>query len=160
MEIEFFVSTHFWPYFSSLHQLHCPIRRFHPISAWNIMSHKQIKTLAEEAPTNMEELAECDIPENVRKSYGERILKNINVYIETNKLQKYLENRPKKKPKSDSVQVTTAPEVVNVLEDSGDEFQDDGIDFSAIPLPGGQVDMKTDEPKSKLKSSKSSSYFK
>ena len=161
MEIESLVSSH--TLVSFLH--HCSndivlILRVSLFPAWNIMGHKQIKNLAEKAPTNMDELADCDIPENVRKSYGERILKNINVYIETNKLQKYVEGRPKKKPKSGSVQVTRAPEVVSVLEGSRDEFQDDGIDFSAIPLPNCQADVKADKPISKLKSSKSSSYFK
>jgi hypothetical protein len=130
------------------------------------MSHQQVKVIAAQAPTTIEELGECGLPENVQKNYGERLLKNINTYIEMEKLESYLEARPKKKPKSDSLSVAAekAVHVINILDDSGDEFNDDGIDYSAIPLPSSQPspDLKADRTKSKLKSSKktSSSYFK
>eukprot|EP00804_Cyclotella_cryptica_P004283 CCRYP_013482-RD/>CCRYP_013482-RD protein AED:0.03 eAED:0.03 QI:147/1/1/1/1/1/5/481/1228 len=136
------------------------------VFSWNIMSHQQVKVIAAQAPTTMEELGECGLPENVQKNYGERLLKNINTYIEMEKLDNYLEARPKKKTKSDSSNVAAAKavDVINIPDDSGDEFNDDGIDYSAIPLPDSQPDpnLTTDKPKSKLKSSKktSSSYFK
>ena len=98
------------------------------------------------------------------KDYGERLLKNINAYIESSNLRSYIDSRPKKKPKFNQVAVAAAvkaPDVINVLDDSGDEFDDDGIDFSSIPLPTND-NMKKAETSSKLKSSNktSSSYFK
>lgn len=125
------------------------------------MSHAQIKTIAAKAPTTMEELADCGLPENVQKNYGERIVKNISTYIEMENLQSFIENRPKKKSKADLVVVAKAstakaPNVIDVLDDSGDEFQDDGIDFSSIPLACSQPNTRH---ASNLKSSKKSSYF-
>lgn len=133
--------------------------------AWNIMSFQQMKAIAAESPTTIEELAECGLPENIVKDYGERLLKNINAYIGSNNLRSYIDSRPKKKPKFNQVAVAAAvkaPDVINVLDDSGDEFDDDGIDFSSIPLPTTNDSAKTAETSSKLKSSNktSSSYFK
>jgi len=87
------------------------------------------------------------LPENFQKEYGDRLLKNINAYIESEKLQSCIvENRRTKKRKRDDVIVV-------------DEF-DDGIDYAAIELP---VTQNSGEPSasssgSKLKSKKSS-YF-
>lgn len=131
------------------------------------MSHQQIKEVAAEAPTTMDELSGCGLPENIQKMYGERLVKNVKTYIEINNLQSYLDNRPKKKPKPDQVPVvvaaTKAPNVIDVI-DSGDEFEDDGIDFAAIEMPGSQSKAATESDsngraKTKLKSS-NSSYFK
>jgi hypothetical protein len=131
------------------------------------MSFQQIKAIASEAPTTMGELAECGLPENVQKAYGERLLKNVNAYIESEGLQSYLANRQKKKPKSDLLPTAAAaakPSVIDI-DDSGDEFADDGIDFSSIELPsssenaGTSSNLKENKSVSKLKSSKSS-YFK
>ena len=131
------------------------------------MSHQHVKSIAYHAPTTVEELEECGLPENVKKDYGDRLLKNINTYIEMEKLQSYLASRPKKKHKSGSVPVAAAAKAADVIDiqDSEDEFDDDGIDFSAIPLPSSQpsnVNLKSDKPPSKLKTVKqtSSSYFK
>jgi hypothetical protein len=134
------------------------------------MSHQQMKAIASEAPTTMDELAGCGLPENVQKTYGERLLKNVNAYIDSENLQSSLANRPKKKSKADSIPVAASaagaakPSVIDI-DDSGDEFGDDGIDFSAIELPSSEnpgTSITLDENKSisKLKSSKSSSYFK
>jgi hypothetical protein len=51
------------------------------------MNHQQIKTVAAKVPTTMDELATCGLPENVLQTYGERLLKNVNAYIESNNLQ-------------------------------------------------------------------------
>ena len=145
------------------------LKKMYSFLAWNIMSFQQIKAIAAEAPTTIEELTECGLPVNIVKDYGERLLKNINTYIESNDLKRYIESRPKKKPKSNQLAVAAAakaPSVINVLDDSEDEFDDDGIDFSAIPLPNQQNatngNMKTVETSSKLTSSNktSSCYFK
>jgi hypothetical protein len=133
------------------------------------MNHQQLKTIAANLPTTMDELATCELPENVVKTYGERLLRNVNAYIESNNLQSYLENRPKKKPcPVPAAAAAKAPDVINVLDDSGDEFGDDGIDYSAIPLPSSQPNASASNNtgasnfKSNTNSSKptSSSYFK
>ena len=113
---------------------------------WNILSGDQAKEIATKAPTNLEELAECMLPENFQKEYGDRLLKNINAYIESEKLQSIVEKRRTKKRKRDDVIVV-------------DEF-DDGIDYAAIELPVTQNsgDQSASSSGSKLKSKKSS-YF-
>lgn len=88
-------------------------------------------------PTTMEELTECNIPQNVQKQYGERLIKSINAYIEQCTLHQYIENRPKKKQKTSNVENNTKsskPVLIDVP-DSEDEFGDDAI-FSAISMPG------------------------
>jgi hypothetical protein len=119
---------------------------------WNILNGEQTKEIATKVPTNLEELAECMLPENFQKEYGDRLLKNINAYIESEKLQGCIENRPRKKRKTD------APDSQGVI--IVDEF-DDGIDYAAIELP---VTQKSHTPASsssdaKYFKSKKSSYF-
>ena len=63
------------------------------------MSPNQIKYIAAEVPTTAEDLAGCGLPENVVNAYGERLLKSINEFIETNNLQDCIDNHPKKKSK-------------------------------------------------------------
>eukprot|EP00956_Cyclotella_meneghiniana_P016765 scaffold26751_cov67-Cyclotella_meneghiniana.AAC.2 len=69
------------------------------VFSWNIMSIQQMKIIAAEVPTTTEELFQCScgLPENIVKDYGERLLKNINTYIESNDLRSYIDDRPKKK---------------------------------------------------------------
>ncbi len=114
---------------------------------WNILNGDQAKEIATKAPTNLDELAECMLPENFQKEYGDRLLKNINAYIESEKLQSVIEKRRTKKRKRDDVIVV-------------DEF-DDGIDYAAIELPITQNsgEQSASSSGSKLKSKKKSSYF-
>ncbi len=94
------------------------------------------------------------LPEKFQKEYGDRLLKNINHYIQQEKLQKCIEDRQAKKRKTDNASNDNNVIVVD------DEF-DDGIDYAAIELPATQ---NSGEPSasssstSKLKSKKSS-YF-
>ena len=70
-------------------------------SDWNIMSNSAMSTLAAQVPTSTKELAELGVlGENVVKEYGERLIKNINAFIQQEKLQKYLEHRKSKRTKS------------------------------------------------------------
>ena len=121
---------------------------------WNILNSNQAKEIAIKVPTNKEELAECMLPEKFQKEYGDRLLKNINHYIQQEKLQKCIEDRQAKKRKTDNASNDNNVIVVD------DEF-DDGIDYAAIELPATQ---NSGEPSasssstSKLKSKKSS-YF-
>ena len=73
-----------------------------------------MKEIAAKVPTNKEELAECMIPENFQKEYGDRLLKIINSYIEMENLQKCIDDRQAKKRKKD-------------LEEDGEE--DDNSDY-------------------------------
>ena len=149
------------------------------------MSNVKMANVASECPTTMEELADCELPQNVVKQYGERLLKSINSFIEQTKLQKYIENRPKKKQKTAVSQESnkeTKPILIDVPDESDeDEFADDQIDFSAIPMPATSANphSSSDKPNpyeqkkpaskpdakpaarkgSKLKKTKRSSYF-
>ena len=103
--------------------------------------------VAIQVPTTLEELSDCELPQNVQKQYGERLVKNINAYIEKEKLQQYIENRPKKKQKTAVVE-ESKPILIDVP-DSEDEF-DDGIDYSAIQIPA----QKRNEPNPPAQKSK------
>jgi hypothetical protein len=56
-----------------------------------------VKRIAAEVPTTMDELATFGLSKHVLQTYGKRLLKNVNAYIESNNLQSYLENRTRKK---------------------------------------------------------------
>ena len=119
---------------------------------WNILNGNQTKEIATKVPTNKEELAECMLPENFQKEYGDRLLKNINAYIQSENLKKCIEERQAKKRKTDNA--SNGNDVIVV-----DEF-DDGIDYAAIELPATQNsgEPSSSSSASKLKSKKSS-YF-
>lgn len=103
---------------------------------WNIMGNQKMANVATHVPTTLDELAECELPQNVQKQYGERLIKNINAYIEQEKLQKYIENRPKKKHKAaaDMSNPESKPILIDVPDSDNDEFEDD-IDYGAIEIP-------------------------
>jgi len=120
---------------------------------WNIMSSQNMTKVAIQVPTTMEELADCDLPQNVQKQYGERLVKNINAYIEKENLQEYVANRPKKKQRTAPVvdrskSESSKPILIDVPDDSGDEFDefDDGIDYSTIQIPASQTQQQSNEP--------------
>jgi bisphosphoglycerate-dependent phosphoglycerate mutase len=58
-----------------------------------------MKEIAAKVPTSRDELAECQIPEHFQEEYGDRLLKNINAYIESENLHEIIERRPRKKLK-------------------------------------------------------------
>ena len=58
-----------------------------------------MKEIASKVPTTSDELAECMVPEHFQKEYGERLLKNINAYIESENLREIIEKQPRKKQK-------------------------------------------------------------
>ena len=81
------------------------------------------------------ELAELGVlGENVVKEYGERLIKNINAFIQQEKLQKYLEHRKSKRTKSakGSGKENSQNEYADT---AGVDPFDVGIDFSTIELP-------------------------
>mmetsp|Transcript_9010 Transcript_9010/g.21950 ORF Transcript_9010/g.21950 Transcript_9010/m.21950 type:complete len:1376 (+) Transcript_9010:166-4293(+) len=106
---------------------------------WNIMSNDKMTKIATLVPMTIEELSECELPQNVQKQYGERLVTSINAYIESEHLQQYVENRPKKKQKT-TIEESNAPEskpvLIDIPDSDEDEFDDDGIDYSTIQIPG------------------------
>jgi len=116
---------------------------------WNIISHDATAAICDEVPTTVAELHGLGVlGENVVNEYGERLVKNINAFIVTENLQKYIDKRPLKRPKTsdfrdrtiNSSSITTGnPAFVASLSTEGqevDEF-DSEIDFGAITLPPG-----------------------
>jgi hypothetical protein len=64
------------------------------------MSTNAMSAIAEKVPLTIDELTELGVlGENVVKEYGERLIKNINAFIEQNVLQVYVENRDSKNEK-------------------------------------------------------------
>ena len=114
------------------------------------MSGPAMATVAAQAPTSVEDLMAIGVlGENVVKEYGERLVKNIKAFVELEHLQKYIDRRPPKRPRTaDSTSSnssdakkpaaaghkSSANSVINVDDDDDDEF-DVGIDFSAIEIP-------------------------
>lgn len=68
---------------------------------WNIMSSQEMSIVANQAPTSLDELADCDCfcTQIVQMQYGERLIKNINAYIEQEKLQQYIQDRQQQQKK-------------------------------------------------------------
>ena len=91
------------------------------------MSGNNMTDIATKVPTEVGDLSDCALPQNVIKQYGERLVTSINAYIEKESLQQYVENRPKKKQKTEPI-VLDGP-------DDDDEFGDGGIDFTQVPMP-------------------------
>ena len=77
---------------------------------WNIMSSKKMSTVANQAPTSLDELADCDCfcTQIVQMQYGERLIKNINAYIEQEELQRYIQNRQQQKKQKHSKEEDTS----------------------------------------------------
>jgi len=153
---------------------------------WNILSNPKMMNIANEVPTTMEELADCELPQNVIKQYGERLIKNVNAFVEQENLQRYIDVRPKKKQKpnvvEDSKPAAGSKPIINVL-DSEDEFgnnDDEIVEFTqqSQQPPKGKlnpyanvkkpVTKPGDKPKAKTgsklkknvkKTKRSSSYF-
>lgn len=64
------------------------------------MSNDAMITIAEQLPLTMDELSDLGVlGENVVKEYGERLVKNINAFVEQNDLRCYANNRQPKRTK-------------------------------------------------------------
>ena len=99
------------------------------------MRSATLTNIAIQVPTTIKDLADCKLPENVLRQHGERLIKNINAYIDKENLQPYIENRPKEKQKTaankESKQLESSKPILIDVPDSNGKF-DDGIDYSAI----------------------------
>lgn len=112
---------------------------------WNILSNDAMKSVAAQVPMTMAELTAIGtLGENIVKEYGERLVKVVKTFVESNSLDEYVKDRPisKRAKTSDSASRTTSPIEVD------DEFDAD-IDFGLIDVPDGKT----------LASSKKSSPF-
>lgn len=109
---------------------------------WNIMNNKAMGTIASQVPLTIEELNDLGIiGENVVKEYGDRLIKNLNAFIEQNNLQKYTMNKRRKvevESEPPPMPPQKAPDSHMMLDD--DEFE--GIDFSSIDIPDGPINSK------------------
>ncbi len=102
------------------------------------MSNENMSHLAREVPTTMDELAACEIPQNVQKQYGERLLKVITAFVEQEKLQKYIDARPKKKQKVVAKTANNNKGGNQIVIDVPDDEFADGIDYSQVQIPLSQ----------------------
>ena len=57
---------------------------------WNILNNPKMMNVANKVPTSMDQLASCDLSQNFIQQYGERLIKNINAFIEHENLQTYI----------------------------------------------------------------------
>jgi len=57
---------------------------------WNILNNPKMMNVGCKVPTSMDQLASCDLSQNFIQQYGERLIKNINAFIEQENLQAYI----------------------------------------------------------------------
>lgn len=102
---------------------------------WNIMNNKAMGTIASQVPLTIQELNDLGvIGENVVKEYGDRLIKNLNAFIEQNNLQQYTMNK-RRKIQVESKPTAVPPQNIPSIQLDDDDF--DGIDFSSIEIPDG-----------------------
>jgi hypothetical protein len=104
-------------------------------SDWNILTGDDVKTIASNAPTTIDDLKALGIlGEKKMEEYGARIVKPIKIFVEKEGLEDQLLERKRHLGKSVKENRTkTLSEQIIEIPDDDDEF-DDGIDYSAINL--------------------------
>jgi ribonuclease D len=96
------------------------------------MGNQKMANVATLVPTTLDELADCELPQNVQQQFGERLIKNINAYIEQENLQQYVENRPKKKRNTTvSLNNHGSSSTLNYVPDSEKAVFEDRMDVEA-----------------------------
>jgi ribonuclease D len=118
------------------------------------MTGKAMSMVASQAPTTLDDLNAVGVlGENVVKEYGERLVKNIKAFVELENLQKFIDRRPPKRPRTDestelhlvaakkTAKSKAPPESAVIDVDDEDEF-DVGIDFNAIEIPNTKDNAK------------------
>mmetsp|Transcript_8198 Transcript_8198/g.12966 ORF Transcript_8198/g.12966 Transcript_8198/m.12966 type:complete len:252 (+) Transcript_8198:2-757(+) len=109
---------------------------------WHIMTTATMKTIANSVPMTTEELSALGVlGEKILDEYGSRLIRQINSFVQTEKLSEYVQNRPIKRAKTDEASpaippagTSHQPGATREVIDIEDEFAVD-IDFAAIPLP-------------------------
>ena len=96
------------------------------------MGNQKMANVATLVPTTLDELADCELSHNVQQQFGERLIKNINAYIEQENLQQYVENRPKKKRNTTvSLNNHGSSSTLNYVPDSEKGVFEDRMDVEA-----------------------------
>ena len=106
---------------------------------WNIMNLNAIETIASQIPLTIDELKDVAVlGEKIVEEYGQRLIKNLNAFVEQNSLHKYIDKLEKEKkrrklshpyvPKETGFHPAQKKEV-------NSEFETD-IDFSMLEIPG------------------------
>ena len=113
---------------------------FKIVSDWNILTGEDVKTIASDAPTSLDELKALGIlGEKKLEEYGARIVKPIKRYVEKEGLEDQLLERKqtaksfKESTGTATTRIRPSKEIIEIQDDDDDEF-DDGIDYSAIDL--------------------------
>lgn len=105
-------------------------------SDWNILTGEDVKTIANNAPTTIEDLKALGIlGEKKLEEYGSRIVKPIKLFVEKEGLEDQLQRQRRNAGMSsgkNSSRNKTSEEVIEIADDD-DEFET-GIDYSAIDL--------------------------
>jgi ribonuclease D len=104
------------------------------------MSNKAISSLSNQVPTTTGELASLGVlGENIIKEYGDRLLKNINAFLEQEKLKGEIEAQGRPIHKKGKWQAQQPQQQSQAPKKHNNDFPDDeydcGIDFSAIDVP-------------------------
>ena len=105
-------------------------------SDWNILTGEDIKTIASNAPTTVNDLKALGIlGEKKLEEYGARIVKPITRYVEKEGLEGQLGNRHQVKSSraNKTTDAALSDEIIEIADDDEDEFED-GIDYGAIDL--------------------------
>ena len=105
------------------------------VTDWNILTGEDVKTIAYNAPTTLDDLKALGIlGEKKLQEYGKRIVKPIYMYVEKEGLGEQLKQSKQAKSSNEKRATAKASEdVIEIADDEDDEF-DDGIDYSAINL--------------------------
>ena len=89
-----------------------------------------MKTVSCKVPRSIAELKGLGVlGDQVVNDYGQRLVKLINSFVETNELEEYLNSRPKKRTKTSN---ESKKSVIVIDDDEEDEF--DSIDFGTVDL--------------------------
>ena len=133
------------------------------------MSHNIITNIAKQVPTTVDELSELGLADAIEKEYGERLVKNVNAFVEMNNLHKYIEQKRKnsqasskrqkihKTPTQNVSKHAMASNVVDMTDDC-DKYNN-GIDFNTFKLPAIANQAPAVATLPKVSAHNTSSYF-
>ena len=93
------------------------------------MNTDQIKTVAATVPRSVDELKSLGtLGDQVVRDYGERLVKVINAFVESNELEDYVNERPSKLAKT-----TDGAKKPLIVIDDDDEDGTDAVDLTHLP---------------------------
>lgn len=90
---------------------------------WNIMNNTAMSTIAAQVPLSINELNSLGVlGENVVKEYGDRLIKNINSFVQQNELEKYMNARDAKRQKTGDVTISPNQEKSLSINEDFEDF--------------------------------------